>query len=314
MYALITFKESMRSICCAVTIACSIIAVTGCSADKGNTTIQPILAPVRSSSTLPVDAIPELIHLQAGFFIKGSDPAEREYGYKLDEAAYGHNRTRTGKWYDTEPDKLRVATEGYSIAKTPVTNRQYTFFIEDSGHRVPSVDEVTWSGYQLVHPYSSTHPYKWKNNLPPKGMEQHPVVLVSYDDAIAYTEWLSRRTGQTWGIPSSDQWERAARGDVGAIFPWGDNFDPTRLNSHDSGPFNTQPVGLYPNGASPHGMLDAAGQVFEWIATEPEQRSAWVKGGSWDDKGCGVCRPAARHARPKSIKHILVGFRVVRKE
>jgi len=150
--------------------------------------------------------------------------------------------------------------------------------------------------------------------LPPEGKEHHPVVLVSYDDAIAYAEWLSRQTGQAWTLPDYDQWERAARGDAGAVFPWGDNFDPARLNSHDNGPFNTQPVGLYPGGASPHGLLDAAGQVFEWIAAEPEQRRAWVKGGSWDDKGCGVCRPAARHTRPKLIKHILVGFRVVRVE
>ena len=58
-------------------------------------------------------------------------------------------------------------------------------------------------------------------------------------------------------------------------------------------------------------MLDAAGQVFEWVAAEKDQKRAWVKGGSWDDKGCGVCRPSARHTRPKTLKHILIGFRVV---
>jgi len=310
----INLNKSKRFINRTTAIAYTLIAIAACSADKGGTTISPIQALDRSSTALPTDAIPELIHIEAGSFIKGSDSAEREYGYKLDEAAYKHNRTRTGKWYDTEPDKQRITTKSYSIGKTPVTNQQYLYFIEDTDHPQPSVDEVTWNEYQLVHPYSRALSHKWKNNLPPKGMQQHPVVLVSYDDAIAYSEWLSRKTGQTWDIPGYDQWERAARGDTGAVFPWGDNFDSTRLNSHDSGPFNTQPVGLYPSGASPHGMLDAAGQVFEWIATDPEQRSAWVKGGSWDDKGCGVCRPAARHARPKMIKHILIGFRVVRTE
>ena len=59
-------------------------------------------------------------------------------------------------------------------------------------------------------------------------------------------------------------------------------------------------------------MLDAAGQVFEWTATNVDPNRALVKGGSWDDKGCGVCRPAARHARPIELKHVLLGFRLVR--
>ena len=64
------------------------------------------------------------------------------------------------------------------------------------------------------------------------------------------------------------------------------------------------------------GLLDAAGQVFEWTATPsphgPAGARYLVKGGSWDDKGCGVCRPAARHSRPRALKHILIGFRLVR--
>jgi formylglycine-generating enzyme required for sulfatase activity len=72
------------------------------------------------------------------------------------------------------------------------------------------------------------------------------------------------------------------------------------------------PVGGYPAGASPFGVLDAAGQVYEWTATVAGPGRAVVKGGSWDDKGCGVCRPAARHARPLILKHVLVGFRLVR--
>ena len=58
-------------------------------------------------------------------------------------------------------------------------------------------------------------------------------------------------------------------------------------------------------------MLDAAGQVFEWTSITAARRRFIVKGGSWDDKGCGVCRPAARHSRPADIKHILIGFRLI---
>ena len=71
------------------------------------------------------------------------------------------------------------------------------------------------------------------------------------------------------------------------------------------------PVGSIPTGASPFGLLDAAGQVFEWTDTPAGAGRYLVKGGSWDDRGCGVCRPAARHGRPGGIKHILVGFRLI---
>jgi formylglycine-generating enzyme required for sulfatase activity len=68
-------------------------------------------------------------------------------------------------------------------------------------------------------------------------------------------------------------------------------------------------VGSFPNGASPFGILDAAGQFFEWTAAGKGR--AIVKGRSWDDKGCGVCRSAARHGRPVELKHISIGFRLV---
>ena len=148
--------------------------------------------------------------------------------------------------------------------------------------------------------------------MPLSGREDHPVVLVSHSDAIAYATWLSRETGQLWRLPSEAEWEKAVRGTDGRRFPWGDAFDPARLNSHDEGPFDTVPVGRIRAGASPYGLLDGAGQVFEWTATPAGPGRHIVKGGSWDDKGCGVCRPAARHGRPDNIKHILIGFRLVR--
>jgi formylglycine-generating enzyme required for sulfatase activity len=74
------------------------------------------------------------------------------------------------------------------------------------------------------------------------------------------------------------------------------------------------PVGRFPKGRSPFGLLDPAGQVFEWTSSEAKKGRYFVKGGSWDDKGCGVCRPAARHARPKALKHILIGFRLVQED
>ena len=136
--------------------------------------------------------------------------------------------------------------------------------------------------------------------------------MVSHRDATAYAAWLSGRGTGHWRLPTEAEWEKAARGADGRRFPWGETYRTDRLNSHDGGPFDTVAVGSFPAGASPYGLLDPAGQVFEWTNSRAGNKHYIVKGGSWDDKGCGVCRPAARHSRPADLKHILIGFRLVR--
>jgi len=257
---------------------------------------------------------PETVAVPAGPFLIGSDRAEREAAYRLDEAAYGHRRTRAQGWYENEPERQPATTGAYAITRTPITNAQYAVFVAATGHPAPDVDPATWAGYGLIHPYARTRRHAWTDGRPPPGREDHPVVLVSQDDARAYAAWLSARTGALWRLPSEAEWEKAARGVDGRRFPWGDDFDPTRLNSADLGPFDTTPVGSYPTGRSPFGVRDAAGQVYEWTATPAGAGRFVVKGGSWDDKGCGVCRPAARHGRPQDLKHILIGFRLMRED
>jgi formylglycine-generating enzyme required for sulfatase activity len=255
-----------------------------------------------------------IVTIPAGPFIMGSDRAEREAAYRLDEAAYGHKRTREWGWYESEPATKRVEIQGYAITVTPVTNAQYAAFVRDTGHKAPDVEARTWASYKLVHPYERTRRHAWINARPPAGRADHPVVLVSHSDARAYGAWLSEKTGAQWRLPTEVEWEKAARGIDGRWFPWGKEFDAARLNSHDGGPFDTVPVGRYPDGASAFGLLDAAGQVFEWTATGAGKGGSIVKGGSWDDSGCGICRPAARHTRPQHLKHILIGFRLVRED
>ena len=254
---------------------------------------------------------PELIDVPAGSFVMGSDAAEREMAYQLDEAAYGHSVTRDRGWYDHEPQK-QIELDRFSISKNLVTNADYAAFLKDTGHAPPTVTREEWDGYGLIHPFERAVPYIWQTTDPPGGKNDHPVVMVSYEDARAYAAWLSAKTGHTWRLPSEAEWEKAARGTEGTYFPWGNEYDASLLNSHDTGPFATVPVGSFPGGASPFGMLDAAGQVFEWTSTPAGDGRHIVKGGSWDDSGCGVCRPAARHSRPDTIKHILVGFRLIR--
>lgn len=261
---------------------------------------------------LPASLVPVLVNVSGGAFIRGSDRAEREAAYLLDEAAYRHRITREQGWYEKELDRTLVETPAFSISKNLITNRQYAAFVAQTGHRVPDVDEATWASYRLIHPYARTRRFAWTGGEVPPSREDHPVVLVSRPDAHAYASWLRKATGKRWRLPTELEWEKSARGTDGRYFPWGQEFLPERLNSHDQGPFDTLPVGTFAEGASPFGMLDAAGQVFEWTATNQGERRAMVKGGSWDDKGCGVCRPAARHSRPLALKHILIGFRLVR--
>ncbi len=254
----------------------------------------------------------ETIKIPAGEAIIGSDKKEREYGYSLDEAAYGHSITRERGWYDVEAKRQTIHLDTFSITKHLITNAQYAEFINSTGHPPPTVSQKEWQSYGLNHHFSGTEPYIWHSNKPPKGREQHPIVMVSHADAKAYAQWLSKKTGQKWQLPTEYQWEKAVRGTDGRYFPWGNDFNPGKLNSHDRGPFATLPVGSFANGKSPYGLLDGAGQVFEWTSTQASKGRHIVKGGSWDDKGCGVCRAAARHSRPNNIKHIIIGFRLVR--
>ncbi len=271
----------------------------------------PALVLATSCPALAFEA-PETVTIEAGVFIAGSDRKEREYAYRLDEAAYGHALTRQQGWYEREARRHSRFLPTFSIGRTPVTNAQYARFLAATTHRRPHVSPRVWTGYRLAHPYARARRYNWPARTAPNGRELHPVVLVSHDDAVAYARWLSAKTGERWRLPTEDEWEKAARGRDGRVFPWGNRFDAGLLNSHDKGPFDTVPVGSYQRGASPYGLLDGAGQVYEWTATTAGKGRHVVKGGSWDDKGCGVCRPAARHGRPDNLKHILIGFRLVR--
>ncbi len=260
----------------------------------------------------PEFAAPQTVAVPAGPFIAGSSAAEREAAYLLDERAYGHTVTRDNHWYGRERRPTTHELPAYEITRTPITNAQYAVFLSETGHRAPDVEPDLWASYRLVHPFERTRRHAWRDGVPPEGREDHPVVLVSHGDAESYARWLSDRTGQSWRLPTELEWEKAARGVDGRRFPWGEAWSPDRLNSADRGPFDTVPVAAFPAGASPFGLLDAAGQVFEWTSSPGNPRRFLVKGGSWDDRGCGVCRPAARHARPEALKHILIGFRLVR--
>ena len=210
-----------------------------------------------------------------------------------------------------EAPKHKVYLKAYYIAKTPVTNREYKEFIDATGHPVPFVD-AKWA-----------EPYNWdrERRTYPEGKADHPVVLVSFEDALAYCKWAGKR------LPTEAEWEKAMRGTNGRKYPWGD-APPTEGLANFGRKFKrTTKVGAFPAGASPFGILDGAGNVWEWVqdyyqkdfyrASEHRmnpvcrRRSAErvKRGGSWVDDADDL-RCANRSSSPPSEKISIIGFRV----
>jgi formylglycine-generating enzyme required for sulfatase activity len=188
----------------------------------------------------PVEPIePEMVLIPADEFTMGSDPS-------LDPDAV-----------DDEGPQHTLHLPDFYLAKMPVTNAQYAAFVQATGHPAP---------------------YHWGGGLPPRRREDHPVVNVSWHDALAYCSWLAEATGKPYRLPSEAEWEKGARGDDGRIYPWAGQWEPARCNSREGGQGDTiaavgiyigetTPVGAYPEGASPYGLLDMAGNVWEWTSS-----------------------------------------------
>ncbi|MBN1582339.1 MAG: formylglycine-generating enzyme family protein [Anaerolineae bacterium] len=219
--------------------------------------------------------------------------------------------SKGGEGHRSEHPQHRVYLDGYYVGRYPVTNAQYALFVQESGHRVP-YQEGEW-----------VRSYCWnlKKQRPPIGKETHPVVLVDWNDAMAYCQWAALR------LPTEAEWEKAARGTDGRRHPWGDQWDKTKCNLWTGKGWETTPVDAYPQGASPYGVLDMVGNVEEWCADwydgsyyahspdrnpqGPESGTCRVlRGGSWLDLLI-LARCAFRHWNLPAGRLDLVGFRCV---
>ncbi|NJM85307.1 MAG: formylglycine-generating enzyme family protein [Leptolyngbyaceae cyanobacterium RM2_2_21] len=265
------------------------------------------------------EAQPGFAFVAAGSFISGSDEAERSYGYEISAAAIAsapadrpaaEQGLRQRGWFDSEPERQTTEQAAFCMSQQLTTNADYQAFVKATGHRAPgiSADDYQTQGF-LVHPYSEVQPYLWQGSDYPPGEGQYPVVLVSYDDAIAYADWKGQQTGQIYRLPTALEWEKAARGEDGRYFPWGSDWQPEATNWAGQAQ-HTTPVGNYPLSRSPYGIEDMAGNVFEFTNAVGDRQRVVMKGCSWDDLP-GFCRAAYRHSRPVGSRHILFGFRLV---
>jgi formylglycine-generating enzyme required for sulfatase activity len=152
-----------------------------------------------------------------------------------------------------ETPQHEVNLPDYRIGKYPVTNEQYLAFVHQAG--VAVAPEVGWTLAPV-------------GQVPRPGKDNHPVVGVSWDEAVGYCRWLSERTGRSYRLPTEAEWEKAARGTEGQIYPWGNEWDASRCNGRERNIGGTAPVSKYSQGASPYGVLHMAGNVWEWTSTQ----------------------------------------------
>lgn len=217
-------------------------------------------------------------------------------------------------------DWIEIPKKGYSIAKYPVTNAQFAKFIEAGGYST----ERWWTkqGWQQREKDSWTEPRYWTDSKW-NGAEQ-PVVGVSWFEAVAFCLWLSEATGEKIMLPTEDQWQYAAQGDDGRTYPWGNEWDCKRCNNSVN-PCNsnaTTPVRYYEGkGDSPFGVVDMAGNVWEWCQTDYANKTNDInsnatlrvlRGGSWNVLSTDYFRCGFRFRNSPSGRSDSYGFRLSR--
>jgi formylglycine-generating enzyme required for sulfatase activity len=218
--------------------------------------------------------------------------------------------------FDDEKPQYNIPVGAFEIGTYPVTVTEYALAVQAGAVPAPqdlSDKRFTWAAQQQ--------------------RPDHPVVGVTWENARDYCRWLAQVTGQPWRLPTEAEWEKAARGTDGRVYPWGNQWDKARANTSDGGPGGTTEVGHYaqagtrdPKGdASPCGAHDMAGNVWEWTSTvwygKPPYDAAKyendsdnirvLRGGSWNS-GPRDARAAVRDWGDWTYWGDIRGFRVAR--
>ncbi|MDX6443515.1 MAG: eukaryotic-like serine/threonine-protein kinase [Blastocatellia bacterium] len=204
----------------------------------------------------------------------------------------------------TEAPAHQVTVGGFSMDKHEVTNAEYARFVKETNH---------------------TPPEQWGSITAPVGQELLPVSNVSYEDAVAFADWRSKRDGVTYRLPTEEEWEYAARnGDKDNLYPWGNAWAPGRAATQEAGVGKEQPVGTYPQGGNSWGVQDLIGNVWEWTSSKaslypasplklPEVQKGWMvaRGGSYSSQANKVSATMRDWFAP-NYKNPVLGFRLVK--
>jgi serine/threonine-protein kinase len=198
-----------------------------------------------------------------------------------------------------------VTLKAYDIDKTEVTNAEYAQFVSETQHGPPS---------------------NWVGGKPISGQEALPVTFVSYDDAVDFAAWRSKRDGTQYRLPTEEEWEYAARGgDQNNIYPWGNNWVEDNAVTKGTGATMPKAVGSAPNDKTRWGVMDMMGNVYEWTSTKAnyypgstlkvqDEQRAWyvVRGASYaTDQLNKPISATRRDWFPANTKVSVLGFRLV---
>jgi len=271
---------------------------------------------------------PDTILIPEGSFIIGS--TDVEVNELIDRFPDTDKRL-----FERELPQHRVHLYTYHIGISPITNAQFSAFVRATEYKTTAGEEgwgFHWPGkIAKIEGCDWQHPTGPDSNL--KGILDHPVVQVSWHDACAYCVWLVKVTGKPYRLPTEAEWEKAARGIDGRIWPWGNKWDANLCNCERL-VNSTTSVGKYsPAGDSPFGCVDMVGNVWEWTSTTIGCLEPWPahyvypydpndgredlslptrrvgRGGSWvNDRRNSRC--AFRFADPPSERYSNQGFRV----
>jgi formylglycine-generating enzyme required for sulfatase activity len=262
---------------------------------------------------------PELVAVPAGEYCIGL--GQRQVQLLARRSPAGRKWQQRG-YFRREQPAHAVRLAAFRLARLPVTVAEYRLFLADAGYERPGY--WTAAGWRWLRQTGRARPAmghdaSWTSD------PRLPVVGISWYEALAYSRWLADRSGQPYRLPSESEWEAAARGPDGAIYPWGDDSDANRCNCRDSGSGRPLAPGAFsPRGDSPYGLVDMVGNVSEWTMTlfrpyptrpddgrdDPEAGGERViRGGSWFSPAIRARASARGYNDPDFSDHD-VGFRL----
>jgi formylglycine-generating enzyme required for sulfatase activity len=225
----------------------------------------------RSAVVLTSISVPETVLIPGGPFKVGI--TSQQLDLLVEEIFRGdynivdspESRQNFRRQFQDEPPR-EVELPDFYIGKYLVTNEQFAQFVTERRHETDSErrgERRTWRSYSRP------------------GHEKYPVVFVSWNDAMAYCGWLTEKTGQNYRLPTVEEWTKACRGPDGNLYPWGDEYDPSRCNTMESmRGFEMTEVGTFEDGQSSYGVYDLVGNVVEWTSSS-DGAYRLVLGGSW---------------------------------
>lgn len=246
---------------------------TEAGSEFGEDSIQPKAQAQAGETWLnPIDnAI--YVFVSPGRFFMGSSDAQIEVALELCNQHWDDCRE---DWVKHERGQAELNLSGFWISRTEVTNSQFQKFIDAQGYTTR--DYWSADGWAWLQSEGVTEPKFWHDSKYNK--DTYPVVGISWFEAEAYAQWVSSETNSTFRLPTEAEWEKAARGTQGNIFPWGNTWEGTQVNYCDEMcnlpdatwrdiNFNdeyarTAPVDEFLSGRSPYGALNMAGNVWEW--------------------------------------------------